>query len=39
MIILLVNFKTTYNEFHDYQNLTYNLLDFFINVQIKPKLV
>ena len=29
---------TNYNAFHDYQNMTYNLLDFFIDVQIKPKL-
>ena len=31
-------FNKTINVFDDYQNITYYLLDFFINVQIKPKL-
>ena len=30
------NYK--YNALYDYQNITYNILDFFINVQIKHKL-
>ena len=34
MIILSVDFKN-YNAFHNYQNMTNNLLDFFINIQIK----
>ena len=37
MITLIVEFKT-YNAFNDYQNMTYNLLFFLINEQIKPKL-
>ena len=32
MITLSVDLKQNYNAFHDYQNMTYNLLDFFINV-------
>ena len=37
-MITLSEASKNYNAFHDYQNMTYNLLDFFINVQIKPKL-
>ena len=33
MITFSVDFKN-YNAFHDYQNITYNVLDFVINVQI-----
>ena len=38
MITLSVDFEN-YNVFHVNQNLTYNLLDFLINVQIKFKLM
>ena len=33
MITLSIDLKN-YNAFHNYQNVSYNLLDFLINVQI-----